>query len=306
MSKAIVNMMGGVYGKAEREATRFALPDSWRVERAAVEGVAIDPPGTIERDDAIAVYGGHLVVSIVDVSVLDPLRQQSILKRAAGLSHSLYGVTERKASIYMMPQSLIKKIGINAKKETPTITCRIPLDGISNGIENVMPEVFYSILHAETTSYGAAQRHFESQRVRPSMRNSELIEGVLALKEVMDIDGLAKNRKYRKTFSQKLVGAAMVAANVAMANYFEENNIIGVYRSHESGDLAFYCMERGPHAGVGVSRYMHFTSPLRRYTDLLNHLALAGHMSAVGDTMFRGLDEQSMLRACTEHASIRA
>jgi exoribonuclease II len=70
-----------------------------------------------------------------------------------------------------------------------------------------------------------------------------------------------------------IVAEAMILANSTWGNLLSEHGLPGIYRSQASlapGVKVRMGTKALPHAGIGVKSYAWSTSPLRRYTDLVN------------------------------------
>jgi len=70
-----------------------------------------------------------------------------------------------------------------------------------------------------------------------------------------------------------IVAEAMILANSTWGNWMAELGVPGIYRSQASlapGVKVRMGTKALPHAGIGVKSYAWSTSPLRRYTDLVN------------------------------------
>lgn len=70
-----------------------------------------------------------------------------------------------------------------------------------------------------------------------------------------------------------IVAEAMILANSTWGQWLAEHGVPGIYRSQASlapGVKVRMGARALPHAGIGVKSYAWSTSPLRRYTDLLN------------------------------------
>jgi exoribonuclease II len=82
-----------------------------------------------------------------------------------------------------------------------------------------------------------------------------------------------------------MVAEAMILANSTWGNWMAELGVPGIYRSQASllpGVKVRMGTKALPHAGIGVTSYAWSTSPLRRYTDLVNQwqiIACAKHGS---------------------------
>ena len=94
-------------------------------------------------------------------------------------------------------------------------------------------------------------------------------------------------RRKRGAPLDKIVAELMIFANSTWGRFMHENGVPGIYRSQgaSGGGWAARMQVRmvthaAPHQGLGVDQYAWSTSPLRRYTDLVNQwqiLACAGH-----------------------------
>ena len=70
-----------------------------------------------------------------------------------------------------------------------------------------------------------------------------------------------------------IVAEAMILANSTWGSWLHELGVPGIYRSQASlapGVKVRMGTKAAPHAGIGVKSYAWSTSPLRRYTDLVN------------------------------------
>jgi exoribonuclease-2 len=80
-----------------------------------------------------------------------------------------------------------------------------------------------------------------------------------------------------------IVAEAMILANSTWGGWIAECGVPGIYRSQASlapGVKVRMGVKPAPHAGMGVAQYTWATSPLRRYTDLVNQwqiIACARH-----------------------------
>ena len=89
--------------------------------------------------------------------------------------------------------------------------------------------------------------------------------------------------RQRGTPLDLMVAEAMILANSTWGNWMNELGVPGIYRSQASllpGVKVRMGTKALPHAGIGVPSYAWSTSPLRRYTDLINQwqiIACATH-----------------------------
>ncbi len=95
-------------------------------------------------------------------------------------------------------------------------------------------------------------------------------------------------RRKRGAPLDKIVAELMIFANSSWGKLMHEHGVPGIYRSQGAGSGAGWAAKMqvrmvthaAPHQGLGVDQYAWSTSPLRRYTDLVNQwqiLACAEH-----------------------------
>ena len=106
------------------------------------------------------------------------------------------------------------------------------------------------------------------------------IEGDLADPDACTVEISARKRG---SPLDKLVAELMIVANSTWGQMLAEHGVPGIYRSQASlapGVKVRMGTKALPHAGIGVKSYAWATSPLRRYTDLVNQwqiIACARH-----------------------------
>jgi exoribonuclease-2 len=95
-------------------------------------------------------------------------------------------------------------------------------------------------------------------------------------------------RRKRGAPLDKIVAELMIFANSTWGKLMHDSGVPGIYRSQGAGSGAGWAAKMqvrmvthaAPHQGLGVDQYAWSTSPLRRYTDLVNQwqiLACAEH-----------------------------
>jgi exoribonuclease-2 len=80
-------------------------------------------------------------------------------------------------------------------------------------------------------------------------------------------------RRQRGTPIDQVVAELMILANSTWAGDLQAAGLCGLFRV-QSGGKVRTSTAAGPHEGLGVSQYLWATSPLRRYTDLVNQRQL--------------------------------
>ncbi|MES3020007.1 MAG: RNB domain-containing ribonuclease [Pseudomonadota bacterium] len=104
----------------------------------------------------------------------------------------------------------------------------------------------------------------------------------------VDDDVVTVQRRKRGAPLDKIVAELMIFANSTWGKLMHDSGVPGIYRSQGAGSGAGWAAKMqvrmvthaAPHQGLGVDQYAWSTSPLRRYTDLVNQwqiLACAEH-----------------------------
>jgi exoribonuclease-2 len=104
----------------------------------------------------------------------------------------------------------------------------------------------------------------------------------------VDDDVVSVLRRKRGEPLDKIVAELMIFANSTWGKLLHDSGVPGIYRSQGTGGGAGWAAKlqvrmvthAAPHQGLGVDQYAWSTSPLRRYTDLVNQwqiLACAEH-----------------------------
>lgn len=83
----------------------------------------------------------------------------------------------------------------------------------------------------------------------------------------------------------------------AIGHPFEETANIQVIRSMK---MARYTSEAGGHFGLASKDYCHFTSPIRRYPDLVVHRAVKGLLHGKPNDHAQGIDMEALALRCSE------
>ena len=116
--------------------------------------------------------------------------------------------------------------------------------------------------------------------------------------------------------AHNLVARCMIAANYFAAQTLQQKGAPGLFRIHpEAGSKhtnrpsnARYALKPARHQGLVLDTYTHFTSPIRRYADLVTHRALLATFSqtmqnpkATAPLSVSGPEGCETLHALTEH-----
>ncbi|MFT8886987.1 MAG: ribonuclease R family protein [Acetobacter papayae] len=155
----------------------------------------------------------------------------------------------------------------------------IPAADISgqDTLQNPAPAVLKS-LRALWDAAQALQAEALRRGVEPQHDESWLVSH--------DTQGNAVSFTPRTTLpTHDMVAACMVAANTQAAALLHHHGLAGLFRTHAASTsgqprpTARYSATTAPHAGLRLACYTHFTSPIRRYADLVTHRALADFLA---------------------------
>jgi ribonuclease R len=269
------------------EAKRFTLPLDWKTDRPRVHGLTIDGEGTLDRDDAIAidvmpnVDGGYVAqVSIADVgSFLGRRQTPAIESHARRMGETRY---LREGNEPMIPvnisENVLSILRSPGELETPVLTASIAIqpDGTVGDLtlarQRLKP---FALTYNDAAKWKAEEEARNGEN--PFIKRYEDL--ALLLREKRLADGAVEYTNPRPDRPGELiVQEFMLLANRAVAEFMAENNIPGIYRNFQS-EYAYYSPAPEGHAALGLpGPYAHFTSPLRRFADFVNHANIVAFM----------------------------
>ncbi len=312
--------------------------------------VTIDGDSARDFDDAITVYKKNndyeLYVHIADVSRY-VTRGSFLNKEAVARGTSIYFP---EFAVPMLPEVLSNGVcSLLPNEDRYTVTCKILFN--NQGIKKEVNFYRSVIKSRHRLTYNYVNQMYNGmeessdKELMPFLTAAKELADILLLKRVkdgviefdmpepafiFDEKGAVVDIKPRERgYAERLIECFMIAANEAVAEYFENNGLKGIYRVHgepdvkkiedwvemarnfglqipplsypvtpeiiaeysqaasksKHGDLlssllirsmmrAEYTVENQGHFGLASAAYTHFTSPIRRYPDLLVHRAL--------------------------------
>lgn len=297
--------------------------DAGRTDLTGMEAWAVDNAWSRDPDDAISFDGRDVWVHVADpASAILPGSPAD--REASDRAATLY---LPESSVPMLPDSALDRFGLGLSGVSRALSVRIRLD-TDGSVRDA--EILPSFVKVARLSYGQADPLLESgplaeldriAKVRNEIRSAGGAVDI-AIPEVrvwMDageprIDSIPEYR------SSAVVREMMILAGEAAARWAFDRSLPFPYYSQEApqdaaslppglaGEFAKRRLMKagmaGPqpraHRGLGVPFYAQFTSPLRRYSDLLAHhqvrAVLAGRKPL-------GEDEISVLLGCAAAAT---
>lgn len=270
------------------------------LRRPEVTGAfAVDPVGTREVDDAILVHGIERTLSgksratasvlIADGALLAP--HEPIIEQAREMGFSRYSDTH--PSRLMLPDAVLGQLGLDStfsEHGVPAIEIRLRIERSDVCCEDIQ-RVRLTGAHCMTYDNFSAKANEGDEQAQLLMQAARLMPlGERPKFGNHDAPAIGNNlcgynlpfRTIGSESAKKVVARFMLGANYGVARLIEESHVDNwVFRrficgpgmmSHQT--CAEYCPAPEPHTALKVRPYCHFTSPLRRFPDLYDHLIL--------------------------------
>jgi ribonuclease R len=265
----------------------------------ALPTFTVDPTESRDFDDAISIVGNTVYVHIVDIHHLMP-PDSELEKEAARLAFTLYtpeGNHNIVPSEYAESEwSLIKGV----ERRVITIEIRYTTDEYNIESYDIYPS---TIIVKERYDY----EHAPSVDIAKSLaeRTKRTVYTIPQLKLSIDPSSgkvFQVKHMYSNDEAHRMIEIFMVTANMIVSEHLRSRSpsyanipqrfhtkLRGLPTHPPSGDAvvdsflaiktfayALYDSEKCGHYGLNLSSYTHFTSPIRRYFDVILHRMLAG------------------------------
>lgn len=283
----------------------------------AVEAFSIDDVTTTEIDDAFSVVhqaDGKVRVGIhIAAPGLGIKPDDAIDKIARGRMSTVYMPGDK---ITMLPDSIVDAFTLAEGKTCPALSLYAVLDPADWSVistetkaelvpiaNNLRHNTLDELVNEETLASGAGDyprkaeltllwgwaQHLEAGRMvkregfglKPEQNNR------VDFNFYVEDDVVTISRRKRGAPLDKIVAELMIFANSTWGKLMHDHGVPGIYRTQGQGVGGWAAKmqvrmmtQAAPHQGLGVDQYAWSTSPLRRYTDLVNQwqiLACASH-----------------------------
>jgi len=271
------------------------LPDAPELPLAGAEAFSIDDATTTEIDDAFSVRAlpsGNFEVGIHIAAPALAIPRGSALDGIARDRLSTVYMPGRK--ITMLPDEAIARFTLVAGAPRPALSLYVETapDGTplrqTTRLE-LVPVAANLRLDAVGEHFVAAASPGEprwTDELRVLWRLAEKLEAARGKPDaprldytfLVDWDAAPEGRiaivpRPRGSPLDKLVAELMIHVNSSWGKLLHEANAPGLYRTQQAGKVKMSTKPE-PHQGLGVAHYLWASSPLRRYSDLVNQRQL--------------------------------
>lgn len=308
-----------------------------REDLTALPCVTIDDEHTTEMDDALSLEALEDGRWRVGIHIADPselVTPDSALDREA--LHRATSVYFPDRKIPMLPSTLGSQLcTLAAGKPRAAMTVFVELDAEGTPLASRVVES--RICVAERLTYDYVDAHLETRgdlasllRLAHALRARRLAAGAVFVPfpsvEVhveTDVDGervIEVRREEHDIPSHVLVSEFMILANATVACFLRDAGVPALYRGQaeptepiELGPVftaldgfrvrrllrkGFTSLDPVRHSGLGLDAYLQFTSPIRRYTDLMTHRQVK-HYLRHGQGLYTREDVEAMATRCS-------
>jgi exoribonuclease II len=276
---------------------------------ADVQAFSIDDDSTTEIDDAFSVtktasghrVGIHIAAPALGIAVDSPL---DTLAR-----DRLSTVYMPGNKITMLPDAACSVYSLDAGKRVPSVSLYLELDAalevksIETKIESIAiaENLRIPTLDASTWMEAGDESVPFAAELRFLYRLCAQLQGVRGEQAVNRIDynfivagnpdspdaRIEIKPRARGSAIDVIVSELMIYANVAWAKLLADRGATGMFRVQAAGKTKM-SSQAGAHEGLNVAHYLWATSPLRRYSDLVNQRQIVAATRAESLPYVRG------------------
>jgi exoribonuclease-2 len=299
-----------------------------RTDFQAVPTYTLDAIDTFDYDDAYSILEAGPQGLTVAVHIAEPppelLPGHPVFDAAAARISSVY--TPHGIFPMLPPALSLGRCSLQKGEVREVVTCRLRLSskgaelaGIERGLIRV----------TENLDYGRAEELLREQpetwgrlgRLAEALTQARIANGaVVTVRREVSLNltdpahvGLLRTSRHGGV--HRVIEELAIAYNTAVGRYCREHDLPAIYRAQskrkstpEPGITALpmlpparYTLKGGRHAGLGADRYVHCTSPLRRFPDLVMQRQIVEH-AATGRAAFA---DSALLEEWVRHAESR-
>jgi ribonuclease R len=271
------------------------------LERPHTISVAIDPRNPLEIDDAIRLQATNrkkteyrVAVHIADAGLL--LGHTAIIDEAREKGWTQYDFVDSSRSVPMLPEVVYRQtLGLDApiSEGAPAVEVAFDFDLTTRAIGNI--GVRKCRVQLQKLSYRDHDKAISDPT--DEKRHQEAVERLKVARRLFAPSSRI-NRIGPWRISEDTVTYFMIAVNRIMSDQMQAEGVPWLFRNHtglaymnwrdererrvlERIKPATYGSAPIAHEGLKIDRYCHFTSPLRRFPDLANHLNLHALMTGI-------------------------
>jgi exoribonuclease-2 len=241
-------------------------------------GIHIAAPALgITRDDAIDAIARERMSTVYmpgdKITMLpDELVQQFTLAEGdARPAVSLYATLDMSDWSVQSTETVVERVPIRANLRHNELDEHVSEQALADGSGDYPHKEEIGLLWqwAQVLERGRMEKR-ESFGLRPEQNNR------VDFNFYVDNDIVTITRRKRGAPLDKIVAELMIFANSSWGKLMHEHGVPGIYRTQGTGTGWAARMQvrmlthAAPHQGLGVDQYAWSTSPLRRYTDLVN------------------------------------
>jgi exoribonuclease-2 len=285
----------------------FAIPAMPVLPVAEIAAFSIDDVTTTEIDDAFSVVtlaDGTVRVGIhIAAPALGIKRDDAIDAIARARMSTVYMPGDK---ITMLPDDLVQSFTLAEGKTCPAVSLYATLDPtdwsvISTETRAEAVPIAANLRHNDLDAFvtednlaaGAGDYPHKTELALLWQWALVLEQGRMAKREgfglrpeqnnrvdfnfYVDDDVVTISRRKRGAPLDKIVAELMIFANSSWGKLMNDHGVPGIYRAQGGGSGGWAAKMQvrmvthaAPHQGLGVDQYAWSTSPLRRYTDLVN------------------------------------
>lgn len=281
------------------------------VDHDSLDTFTIDPTDSKDFDDALSVENNILYVHIVDIASVYHSFSSEVINNLRNRCFTMY--LENTHTTHLLDsEDSTNNLSLIKGQQRKVITIKATLeDGLVTNYEIYRSTIVVKNRYNYTEIQEILQTNpnpaltFLSNLTKLRSQNIAYNINLPSLRITSDpTTGIPTKLQCESTNdeSHSIVATAMVLGNLIVSKHLADSNIQIPNRFHDTLKgikipeyekthntfvdsfilvkryaRACYSVDKKGHFGLGITDYVHFTSPMRRYADVLVHLLLAGY-----------------------------